>query len=263
MNQEPWNELFLTKWKQFAPLCFDLHPEIDVAQTKRRVDFEVVSILGPYRLLLAVELDSWEYHYKDRRIVTEHLKRDRELVAQGWRVLHYFGPEAASTKATATIKEIVDIARTFWRDSISTELFGGLDYFWVGNIAALSQFDRDSNGELMQNEGLRLLRELAADDLLYARLIYMANGKYGSELADDIEKFGIENVIEKLAFNEETYKSKAYPDRMKVLKRDLHVTSARRYQKNQLARTTQESKQRIFDRANVLPIKPFVRPIQR
>lgn len=112
--QSPLEVIFGTWWSAIqlsgdVPVGkWDLEAQVHVPCDARtyRLDFAVVPTWSHARLcesygltppLVGVELDGHEFHEKTKAQVTYRNRRDRDLQAKGWKILHFSGSELVAS----------------------------------------------------------------------------------------------------------------------------------------------------------------------
>lgn len=92
VNPEPVFDERKNKWR----LGYGVHVSPQFTIGKYRVDFLIQYTDGPQPNQVVVELDGHAFHDKDKAQRAYEKGRDRYLVANGYRVLHYTGSEVVS-----------------------------------------------------------------------------------------------------------------------------------------------------------------------
>jgi hypothetical protein len=105
-TESPLEAAFVASWMaleewDFSTLTFRSQQSVEVDGRGYRLDFTfepqkfgpLECLIGPQCPKIALELDGHDYHEKTKEQVTHRNRRDRDLQAAGWIVLHVSGSE--------------------------------------------------------------------------------------------------------------------------------------------------------------------------
>lgn len=134
----PLEASFALWWQVYGVLAPNLHlalvpqHEVNTGEAKYRLDFRVrltriaMAALDvsadtiPDEPLVGVELDGHAFHERTKQQATERNRRDRDLSALGWRILHFSGSEFyhAPMHCVADVAEAAICAYSEWENHI-------------------------------------------------------------------------------------------------------------------------------------------------
>jgi very-short-patch-repair endonuclease len=123
-TESPLEAAFVAAWMaieecDFSTITFRTQHAVEVEGRGYRLDFVfepqqyggLEALIGPQCPKIALELDGHDYHEKTKEQVTYRNRRDRDLQAAGWIVLHISGSEFNANAEKAT-KEVYDRVST-------------------------------------------------------------------------------------------------------------------------------------------------------
>jgi hypothetical protein len=94
-------------------------PEITCGNKKYRVDFEVSVWYTKLNKAISfvVECDGHEFHEKTKEQVAKNNKRDRDLISEGYQVVHFSGSEIYNS-AYRCVKELLKLILSFNKSEV-------------------------------------------------------------------------------------------------------------------------------------------------